>query len=171
MVTLVEQLPGENPKTVGRSRYETFIALVYSLLDGGISGAEGGKYEDRIRSLLGNGAYELATIDKLISHIWKNLQALAQDETMWNLVQLYRRHKEAGSFQPESFRQEAAFLSDREPMYAFQHCPIPGKDEAVLHVEYLGVISEDGEDDEMDEEEEAADTSEAEPAPKRTKRS
>jgi paired amphipathic helix protein Sin3a len=171
MVSMVEQMPDGNPETVGKSRYEAFIALVYSLLDGGMNGSEGGKYEDRIRSLLGNGAYELATIDKLISSIWKNLQSLAQDETMWNLVQLYRRHKDTGTFQPESFRQEAAYLSDHEAMYAFQLCPIPDKDEAVLHIEYLGIIAEDDDEDD-DMEEETAESSEPEPpAPKRPKRS
>lgn len=171
MATMVEQMPNSNPKTVGSCRYEAFLALVYALLDGGVGGPEGGKYEDRIRSLLGHGAYELATLDKLISNIWKNLQSLAQDEVMWNLVQLYRRHREAGTFQPESFRQEAAYLSDHEPMYAFQQCPIPGKDESVLHIEYLGVIAEDDDDDEdMLDDDEGNQASEGEPAPKRPKR-
>ena len=148
LCTLVEQLPGLGPKAAARRRYEAYLALVYALLDGGVGGAaEGGKYEDRVRSLLGHGAYELATMDKLISHIWKNLQAVAQDETMWNLIQLYRRHLDAGSFQPESFRREAAFLSDHEPMYAFQWCPIQGEDKGVLHFEYLGVIAEDSDED------------------------
>jgi hypothetical protein len=171
--TLVEQMPHSNPKTVGRHRYEAFLALVYALLDGGVGGSEGGKYEDRVRSLLGHGAYELATLDKLISHMWKNLQSLAQDETMWNLVQLYRRHKDSGTFQPEAFRQEAAFLSDHEPMHAFQMCPVPGKDDSVLHIEFLGVISEaDDEDEEMGEAagEEGAVVADGEPAPKRSKR-
>jgi hypothetical protein len=43
-------------------------------------------------------------MDKLIARIWKNLQSVAQDETMWNLVQIYRRHMDAGSFQPEVYR-------------------------------------------------------------------
>ena len=90
-------------------------------------------------------------MDKLISHIWKEIQMMANDETMWNLVQLYRRHSLAGGFQPEAFRQEAAYLSDGEPMYAFQHCPLSGGDESVLHVEYVGVMDDDEEDDMMDE--------------------
>ena len=111
--------------------------------------AEGGKYEDRVRNLLGHGGYELATMDKLISHILKNLQSMGNDDTMWNLVQLFRRHLDAGNFKPDSFRQEAAFLSDGEAMYAFQLCPVHknGGDRSVLHIEYLGVISE-SEDDE-----------------------
>jgi hypothetical protein len=84
-------------------------------------------------------------MDKLISHIWKNLQTLSQDETMWNLVQLFRRHMDAGTFQPEAFRQEAAYLSDGEQMYAFQYCPVQGKDDAVLYAEYLGVIDDGNE--------------------------
>jgi paired amphipathic helix protein Sin3a len=146
LITVVEQMNDPNPKTTGRRRYEAYMSLVYALLDGGVGGAaEGGKYEDRVRGLLGHGSYELATMDKLISHIWKNLQTLSQDETMWNLVQLFRRHMDAGTFQPEAFRQEAAYLSDGEQMYAFQYCPGQGKDDAVLYAEYLGVIDDGNE--------------------------
>ena len=63
------------------------------------------------------------------------------------MVQLYRRHMLAGSFQPEAFRQEAAYLSDGEQMYAFQQCRIPNSDESVLYMEYLGEMDDD--DDEV----------------------
>ncbi|GAX10018.1 paired amphipathic helix protein Sin3a [Fistulifera solaris] len=165
LITLIEQVPTGNSKATGRSRYEAYLSLLYASLDGGVgTSAEGGKYEDRVRSLLGHGAYELATLDKLISYIWKNLQSLAGDETMWNLIQLYRRHQETGTFHPEAFRQEAAFLSDGEVMYAFQHCPLSGKDESVLYVELVGVMDE--EDESMEEFDEAP----VEPNQKRQKR-
>ncbi|KAL3924281.1 MAG: hypothetical protein SGILL_001142 [Bacillariaceae sp.] len=147
--TLVEQMPGSDAAALGRRRYDAFVSLVYALLDGGTgNAAEGGKYEDRVRSLLGHGGHELATMDKLISHISKNIQSMANDDTMWSLVQLYRRHADAGGFKPEAFRQEAAFLSDGEQMYAFQECPMhkDGGEKSVLYMEYLGVIS--GSDDE-----------------------
>jgi paired amphipathic helix protein Sin3a len=146
LINMVEQMPGTDAAALGRRRYDAYLSLVFALLDGGSlsGGSEGGKYEDRVRCLLGHGSYELATMDKLISHILKNLQAMANDDTMWNLVQLYRRHLDAGSFRPEAFRQEAAFLSDAEQMYAFQLCPVQkdGEDKSVLHFEYLGVIAE-----------------------------
>ena len=123
--------------------------------------AEGSKYEDRVRCLLGHGGYELATMDKLISHLLKNLQAMGNDDTMWNLVELFRRHMDEGSIKPESFRQEAAYLSEGEAVFAFQYCPLQHDDKAVLHTEYLGVISE---------EESHAVEEAAAPAPKRQKR-
>jgi len=148
--TLVEQMTGDDPEMLGRRRYEAFLSLVYSLIDGGASmshggAAEGGKYEDRVRSLLGHGGYELATMDKLISHLLKNLQAMGNDDTMWNLVELFRRHLDEGSIKPESFRQEAAYLSEGEAVYAFQYCPLANVDKVVLYFEYLGVISEEEE--------------------------
>ena len=150
--TLVEQMPDEHDAASGKRRYTAFLSLVYALLDGGTgSAAEGGKFEDRVRSLLGHGAYELATMDKLISHILKNIQSMANDDTMWSLVQLFRRHLDAGGFRPEAFRQEAADLSDGEHMYAFQFCPIlkdrGGK--SVLYVENLGVIVGSEEEDSL----------------------
>jgi hypothetical protein len=144
--SMVEQMPGDDAAALGRKRYDAFLSLVFALLDGGTSGSasEGGKYEDRIRSLLGHGGFKMATMDKLISHILKNMQSMVNDDTMWNLMQLYRRHMDAGDFRPEAFRQEAAFLSDGESMYAFQKCPVHkgGGDKCVLYVEHLGVISE-----------------------------
>ena len=150
--TLVEQMPGDDAAALGRRRYDAYLSLIYSLIDSGASlhgaAAEGGKYEDRVRCLLGHGGYELATMDKLISHILKNLQSMGNDDTMWNLVQLFRRHLDSGNFKPEAFRQEAAYLSDGEIMYAFQQCPVHknGGDKSVLHMEYLGVIAESEED-------------------------
>ncbi|CAB9518048.1 amphipathic helix protein Sin3-like [Seminavis robusta] len=151
LCTLVEQMEGDDKESLGRRRYEAFLSLVYALLDGGTgmsshggsSAAEGTKYEDRVRCLLGHGGYELATMDKLISHLLKNLQAMGNDETMWNLVELFRRHADDGIIKPESFRQEAAYLSEGEPVFAFQYSHLSKEDKAVLHFEYLGVISEE----------------------------
>ncbi|NEP52412.1 MAG: hypothetical protein F6K65_27870, partial [Moorea sp. SIO3C2] len=55
------------------------MSLVYSLIEGSHSNDAGGRYEDRVRTLLGHGAWELATMDKLVSHILKNLQGMAHD--------------------------------------------------------------------------------------------
>jgi paired amphipathic helix protein Sin3a len=172
LITLVEQIPGDDVACLGRRRYDAFMGLVFALLDGGTgtTAAEGGKFEDRVRSLLGHGGYELATMDKLIGHIVKNIQSMANDDTMWSLVQLFRRHREAGGFKPEAFRQEAAFLSDGEPMYAFQSCPVrkDGGDKSVLYMEYLGVIS--GSDTDTGSVSDKASGSDAPPPPKRQKR-
>ena len=169
LINMVEQMPGDDAAVLGRRRYDAFLSLVYALLDGGSMGsaAEGGKYEDRVRSLLGHRGYMLATMDKLISHILKNLQTMANDDTMWSLVQLFRRHMDSGSFKPEAFRQEAAHRSDGEPMYAFQLCPMRDENKAVLHMEYLGVISETEEEDVATSEEPPIDVV---PPAKRSKR-
>lgn len=150
--TLAEPMPGLEGAAAGKRRYEAFLSLVYALLDGGTgSSSEGGKFEDRCRTLLGHWAFELATLDKVISHILKNIQNMANDDTMWSLVQLFRRHIDAGGFKPEAFRQEAAYLSDGEQMYAFQYCPIQKDkgDTAVLHIESLGVIVGSEEEDSL----------------------
>lgn len=166
--TLVEQMTEDS----GHKRYEAYLSLVYTLIDGGLhhpgpgsGAAESGKYEDRVRCLLGHGAYELATMDKLISHLLKNLQSMGTDETMQNLVQLFRRHLDAGSFKPDAFRQEAAYLSHGENMFAFQICKVPDSDKRVLHTEFLGVIAE-SDDESMEVESEPA----SELVPKRQRR-
>jgi len=173
--TLVEQMPGQygSGAAAGKRRYDAFLSLVYALLDGGTGGAaEGGKFEDRVRSLLGHGGYELATMDKLISHILKNIQSMANDDTMWSLVQLFRRHLDAGGFKPEAFRHEAAYLSDGEHMYAFQLCPIHKDrgDKSVLYVENLGVIVGSEEEDSLPSDPPVEETKTEEPISKRQKR-
>jgi len=155
--TLVEQMSSEGEPDVGRKRYEAYLSLVYALVEGGYSlssqgssanAAEGGKYEDRVRCLLGHGAYELATMDKLISHILKNLQNMGNDETTQNMVQLFRRHLDSGGFKPAAFRQEAAYLSEGENMFAFQYCKVHNTDKSIIHFEFLGCIAEsEGEGD------------------------
>jgi paired amphipathic helix protein Sin3a len=150
--TLVEPMPGQYGAAAGKRRYEAFLSLVYALVDGGTgSASEGGKFEDRVRTLLGHWAFELATMDKVISHILKNIQNMANDDTMWSLVQLFRRHMDAGGFKPDALRQEAAYLSDGEPMYAFQYCPIQKDkgEKAVLHIQSLGVIVGSEEEDSL----------------------
>jgi hypothetical protein len=165
--------PGED---LGRKRYDAYIGLVYALIDGGSNAAaEGGKYEDRVRYLLGHGGYELATMDKLLGHILKNLQSMASDDTMYNLVQLFRRHAESGHFRPAAFKQEAAYFSDDEPMFAFQYCQVPGEDKAVLYNEYLGVMEDDQSSEETSEDNDAVvsedvEESSAPPPAKRPKR-
>jgi hypothetical protein len=143
LCTMVEPMYDSNPTQTGRRRYDAFLALVYSLLDGLGTDPSGGKYEDRVRSLLGHGAFELATMDKLISHLWKTMQTLSQDEVSWNLIQLYRRHaKSQELWHFDAFRIEAGHFSEGEPMYAFQHCHVPEQDCSVLHMEYIGPTDE-----------------------------
>lgn len=163
-------------------RYQSFLSLLYSLVEGSSGGGSSshntshstshhsghnnstpvttiynfhssshsdgytGRYEDRLRSLLGHGAYELATMDKLISHLLKNLQNMGTDETLFNLIQLHRRHRDKKSWKPNALRQEANQLSDGEHLFAFQYCQVPEKDSSVLYVEYLGFNNMDEQD-------------------------
>lgn len=93
---LVEEVTVESgdTRTAGQKRYDIYLSLLYPLVEVGYSNnaanaaVEGGKYEDRVRSLLGHGAYELATMDKLISHILKNLQNMGNDEMLQDLIEV-----------------------------------------------------------------------------------
>ena len=87
----IEKLSYEGDPNEGKARYDAFISLVYSLLEAGGASSEsteGGKYEDRVRCLLGNQSFELLTMDKLISHILKNLQHMANDDTLQNMIEV-----------------------------------------------------------------------------------
>jgi paired amphipathic helix protein Sin3a len=146
----IEKLTFEGDPDEGKKRYDAFLSLIFSLLDAGNGSSEtseGGKYEDRVRCLLGNQSYELTTMDKLISHILKSLQHMANDDTLQNMIEIYQRHTRAGSFKPSAFREEAALLSEGENMYAFQLCSVPNEDQKITHCEFLGCIAEDDDDE------------------------
>lgn len=152
--TLIEQVIPDGNEHVGQKRYDAFLCLVYGLFDGVSTPGAGssnvgevGKYEDRLRCLLGHNAYELATMDKLVSHIIKHLQSLANDDTMQGMIQIFRKQLESGGFKPLAFRQEAALISEGENIFAFQYCHTPKSDDSVMHVELLGCIA-DVEDEE-----------------------
>ena len=154
--TLIEHMTADGSAPVGQKRYDAYLSLVYGLLEGGYnstfqggsaSAAEGGKYEDRVRCLLGHGAYELATMDKLVSHILKHLQNLANDDTMQGMIQIFKKQMDSGSFKPLAFRQEAAMISEGENVFAFQYCKISKSDNAIMHVQFVGCITDDEDDD------------------------
>ncbi len=156
--TLVEHISAEGNVDVGRKRYEAFLSLVYGLIEGSYTSsfpgsastsAEGGKYEDRLRCLLGHHAYELATMDKLISHILKNLQNIANDDIMQDMIEIFRRQNANGAFKPNAFKQEAAMVSEGENMFAFQYCQVPKTDKTIMHMEYLGCIVEEDQNEDM----------------------
>lgn len=158
LCTLIEHINADGNASVGQKRYDAYLSLVYGLLDGGYNStlhsasanaAEGGKYEDRVRCLLGHGAYELATMDKLVSHILKHLQNLATDDTMQGMIQIFKKQIDSGSFRPQLFRQEAAMISEGENTFAFQYCHIPKSHNTIMHVEFLGCITDEDDDDSM----------------------
>uniref|UniRef100_A0A7S1BCU2 Sin3 C-terminal domain-containing protein n=1 Tax=Corethron hystrix TaxID=216773 RepID=A0A7S1BCU2_9STRA len=130
----------------GQERYDAYLSILYGLVDGHNASGENLRYEEKVRSLLGNDSCELYTMDKLINHTLKHLQAMSSDETFSQMVQVYRRHAKTGVFKPTAFRQEIATLS-YDDVYAFQFCKV--KDarrkhgyEAIIHMEYFGLLSE-----------------------------
>ena len=174
--TMVEHMTSDGHVSVGQKRYEAYLSLLYGLIESSSTSfsssvSETGKYEDRVSCLLGHHAYELATMDKLISHILKNLQNMASDDVMQEMTNIFRRQHANGSFKPVAFKQEAALISEGENMFAFQYCKIPTEDKAIMHMEFLGSIVED--DDEEDNQSNVVESSEKNEGPsnKRPKRS
>lgn len=72
------------------SRYQSFLTLLVTFMNGSI---EQVRYEDLIRQMLGNRAYLLFTIDKLITTLLKMLQQLSNDDTFNRLVGLFVYHR------------------------------------------------------------------------------
>jgi paired amphipathic helix protein Sin3a len=82
--------------------YSHFLSQLYVLLEGssvhtgagnpqtaGAGGSESSRYEDLCRGVLGNKAYVLYTLDKVITQLLKHLQAMASDDNVSKLIGLF----------------------------------------------------------------------------------
>lgn len=152
--TLIDHMNPDGSMTVGQKRYNAFLGLIYDLVEGGSNAsnasADGGKYEDRLRGLLGHHSYELSTMDKLIANALKHMQQMANDDTFQGMVQIFRKQMDKGCFKPVAFRQEAAMISEGETVYAFQYCKIPDTDNTIMHIEMLGCITDASSDEDSE---------------------
>jgi histone deacetylase complex regulatory component SIN3 len=81
-----------NSTTLGsnnRSLYGHFLGGLQGLVEGSMDNT---RFEDFVRNLLGNRAYPLYTLDKLISQLVKHLVAMANDDNVNKLVGLFVYH-------------------------------------------------------------------------------
>ena len=79
---------GVNSKLI--NRYGVYLGQLYAHLGGTI---DSNKYEESCRSLLGNRAFVLYTLDKVIISIIKCLQAMANDDIVNKLIGLFVFHR------------------------------------------------------------------------------
>jgi len=126
--------------------YGAFEALLYGLIDGT---TDASKYEDGCRHLMGNGAYQLYTLDKVITATLKQLQLMATDPVTTQLLALYARmYIDGGAGEPvdlavykagvEKLMNELEF---RDDLYLVEYSP----DHLTVASEYLGCEDDDAE--------------------------
>ena len=72
------------------NRYGVYLGQLYAHVGGTI---DSNKYEESCRSLLGNRAFILYTLDKVIISIIKCLQAMANDDIVNKLIGLFVFHR------------------------------------------------------------------------------
>ncbi|EQC35298.1 hypothetical protein SDRG_07523 [Saprolegnia diclina VS20] len=77
-------LQNEAPEMTGD--YSAFLSKLYALLDNSIDNT---RFEDCCRSLMGSSSYFLFTLDKLVQHLLKQMQHMANDETCSELQSLF----------------------------------------------------------------------------------
>ena len=73
--------------------YSAFLAHLAGLVDGSL---DVNKFEDFVRQLLGNNAYIVYTLDKVIQQLVKCLTSMAADQNVTRLMGLYMWHRSAG---------------------------------------------------------------------------
>jgi C-terminal domain of Sin3a protein len=70
--------------------YQTFLSELIAHLEGAIDTA---RYEECCRQVLGNHAYLLYTLDKIVQHTVKTLQAMVNDEMVNKMIGLFVYHR------------------------------------------------------------------------------
>jgi len=107
-----------DPNVPPASVLDSFFTLLFHLLEGTM---EPSKYEDECRSLLGNNAYMLFTLDKLLLKLMKQLQALQNDEVAVKLLKLYEYEKSRGvAFRDDVYHANAVVLLNDETCYRME---------------------------------------------------
>lgn len=74
----------------GENRYSAYLALLHSFVAGTTDAT---RYEECCRQLLGNQSFVLYTLDKVVQHAVKCLQAMANDDCVHKLVGLFVYHR------------------------------------------------------------------------------
>ncbi|KAL8171572.1 hypothetical protein V2J09_023376 [Rumex salicifolius] len=104
--------------------YARFLSALFNLLDGSSDNA---KFEDDCRAIIGNQAYVLFTLDKLIYKLVKQLQSIIADEIDNKLLQLfeYEKSRKPGEFVDSVYHDNACVLLHDENLYRIECSSTP----------------------------------------------
>jgi len=84
---------GDSKRTKAKG-YEAYLAILNSLLDGGVDGP---KYEETVRQTLGQHAFMLSTMDKVLNNLLRQLLVVINDDnerTNMACLQLFKERQE-----------------------------------------------------------------------------
>lgn len=88
--TMKADLEAKSPQLIllqgAQSKYSTYLSQLICLLDGSL---ELSRYEEAVRQLLGNKAYVLYTMDKVIQQAFKMFQGLTNDDHFNRLIGIF----------------------------------------------------------------------------------
>jgi hypothetical protein len=73
-----------------RPAYQSFLGQLFAAIDGSI---DSNRYEESCRQLLGNKSFMLITLDKVVHHALKCLQAMTNDDNVNKLIGLFVYHR------------------------------------------------------------------------------
>ena len=88
-----------------RHLYPIFLTQLMGLIDGTI---DSNRYEENCRNILGNSAYHLYTMDKVVHQSLKCLQAIANDDTAAQLITLFTFYRSQPSICPAQYMEHVA---------------------------------------------------------------
>jgi len=146
-------IPAATTTACPQHNYDTYISLLYNNLE---SHGDSNRYEAQCRQLLGNNAYELFTMDKLVVHAYKQLKSMGDDAVLHHFIQVFRRYDGwSGVFKPGAIKQESSHWSSDEVFFVtISNTEGGGKE---IGIEYIESLNDEDEEDEDDGEGEAED--------------
>lgn len=123
--------------------YKAFFGQVLAVVDGSI---DINRFEECSRQLLGNRAFVLYTIDKLMQKMLKASQILATDEVVTKLIGIfvYNRSR-GGALDPTQYKKlaQACVAAAPEELYRLQMHPAPDvcKGSHLMTLQGLGMVA------------------------------
>ena len=123
--------------------YETFLSLLCGCVENANPSGDTVRYETQVRQLLGNNAYELYTMDKLIVHLYKQIKIMGDDDVQHRFAQIFRRYRRnSGVFRSCAIKNEASHWSSDEVFGIELHRQDGGM---VVEFEYIESLNDDDE--------------------------
>jgi hypothetical protein len=122
--------------------YNAFLGQVLALVEGSIDNV---RFEEFCRSLLGNKAYVLFTLDKIISQLMKHLQAMANNDTVMKLIGLFMYHHRH-RFHPSNTHQHQHQSQQQKEQHQSQNQSPPVLDTLLYRNHVAQILSHTMED-------------------------
>ncbi|CAM9232538.1 unnamed protein product [Discosporangium mesarthrocarpum] len=129
-------------KEPGLKGYKGFLAILYAQLE---TTACETKMEDAVQQMIGNEAFKVFNLDKMVASMVRHLKAAMDDQLNVKLLQLWHHQVVNGSMTKEKYFEMAARLTRTrtDSVYRFHYSTAIDPDRPEILVELLGSLNQE----------------------------